>query len=148
MPSILSLPSVKDVGSGFPPVGMPGGTEVVGVDVATGEGVAGVTVVAGVALFTVVLASELGDVFAADGAALVAFTAAGVFLPLDGVGWVAASEKTAALIPERLLQLKKINKAPSAKTEITINLAVFFIIGLLKPQSDLMSIFFAERQQV
>lgn len=65
------------------------------------------------------------------------FVAVGVlvgvfFLLFGGVGSKTAPEKAASPIIERTLLLKNIDKAPSANMDMTINLAVFFIIQTIK----------------
>lgn len=112
------------------PVGIPGVTAVAGDDVAAGDAAAGVAVVTGLTLFTAALAA----VFEGEFADCV------LLLALGGVGCVVTPEKPAAPVFERSLLLKNKNKAQSAKTDITTNLAVFFIIRLLELQIDLMSI--------
>ena len=90
--------------------------------------VAGVAVIAGIdgIAFIAFIFADIGFVllFAPDEF---------VSLFFGGVGCIDTLEKPAAPILAKLLMLKKINKAPRAKPEITTNLAVFFIIRIRTP---------------
>ena len=73
---------------------------------------------------------------------------AGVFFLLGGVGSTPTSEKAAAPFIERPLPLKNKNKAPSGNMDMTINLAVFFIIQTIKNSFPLEVNAFANRGSV